>query len=102
MDTAVLKAAGEIKAYVDNIAHAISEGEEVDVKVIGIDKEKNRINLSIKALLPEPEKPVKEEKPAKERKPRRSDEERSKRDEELTSWVTGDGGASIADLLGRN
>ncbi|MBR6693034.1 MAG: 4-hydroxy-3-methylbut-2-enyl diphosphate reductase [Clostridia bacterium] len=88
--------------YVDNIAHAISEGEEVDVKVIGIDKEKNRINLSIKALLPEPEKPVKEEKPAKERKPRRSDEERSKRDEELTSWVTGDGGASIADLLGRN
>lgn len=88
--------------YVDNIAHALQEGEEVDVKVIGIDKDKNKINLSIKALLPEPEKPVREEKPEKEKRPRKSNNvEREKRDDELTNWVTGDGGTSIADLLAK-
>lgn len=88
--------------YVDNIAHALQEGEEVDVKVIGVDTAKNKINLSIKALLPEPERPAREEKPERERRPRKSNgEERAKREDELTNWVTGDGGASIADLLAK-
>lgn len=88
--------------YVDNIAHALQEGEEVDVKVIGVDTAKNKINLSIKALLPEPERPAREEKPERERRPRKSNgDERAKREDELTNWVTGDGGASIADLLAK-
>lgn len=88
--------------YVDNIAHALQEGEEVDVKVIGVDTAKNKINLSIKALLPEPERPAREEKPERERRPKKSNgEERAKRDDELTNWVTGDSGASIADLLAK-
>ncbi len=88
--------------YVDNIAHALQEGEEVDVKVIGVDTAKSKINLSIKALLPEPERPAREEKPERERRPRKSNgDERAKREDELTNWVTGDSGASIADLLAK-
>lgn len=87
--------------YVDNIANALSEGEEVDVKVIGIDKEKNKINLSIKALLPEPERKVEERQDRTERRPRKQNNDRETRSDELTNWVTSDGGASIADLLAK-
>lgn len=38
-------------------------GDEVEVKVIEFDADNKRISVSIKALLPEPEKVVKEEKP---------------------------------------
>ncbi|MFI3129539.1 MAG: 4-hydroxy-3-methylbut-2-enyl diphosphate reductase [Bacillota bacterium] len=87
--------------YVDNIAHALAEGDSVDAKVIDIDMNKNKINLSIKALLPEPEKKV-EDRPA--RAPRRRQEgEFSRREDELTSWVTSEPtGVSIADLLGKS
>jgi small subunit ribosomal protein S1 len=36
---------------------AVSEGQEVDVKVLSVDTEKQRISLSIKALLDRPKKP---------------------------------------------
>ncbi|MEG1519417.1 MAG: 4-hydroxy-3-methylbut-2-enyl diphosphate reductase [Clostridia bacterium] len=92
--------------YVDNIANALSEGEEVDVKVISIDKDKNKINLSIKALLPEPERKQEERSNnnnnnSTERRPRKPYAERETRSDELTNWVTSDGGASIADLLAK-
>ncbi|MFI3167987.1 MAG: 4-hydroxy-3-methylbut-2-enyl diphosphate reductase [Bacillota bacterium] len=88
--------------YVDNIAHALAEGDPVDAKVIDIDMNKNKINLSIKALLPEPEKAPAPERT--ERKPRRrQDGEFSRREDELTSWVTSEPtGVSIADLLGKS
>jgi small subunit ribosomal protein S1 len=35
----------------------VSEGQEVEVKVLSVDKEKQRIGLSLKALLAKPEKP---------------------------------------------
>jgi small subunit ribosomal protein S1 len=34
----------------------VSEGQEVEVKVLSIDKEQQRIGLSLKALLAKPEK----------------------------------------------
>lgn len=35
----------------------VSEGQEVEVKVLSVDEENQRISLSLKALLPPPEKP---------------------------------------------
>ncbi len=43
-------------AYVSEVSDHLSEGQEVTVKVIGID-EAGRINLSIKKALPPPVKP---------------------------------------------
>lgn len=42
--------------YVNDVHDLLSEGQEVKVKVIGID-ENNRINLSIKQALPPPPRP---------------------------------------------
>lgn len=44
-------------------ADVLKIGDEVEVKVIEFDMDAKRISVSIKALLPEPVKPVKEEKP---------------------------------------
>jgi S1 RNA binding domain protein len=49
-------------SYVNDIREHLSEGQEVTVKVIGLD-ESGRINLSIKAALPPPARPVKTEAP---------------------------------------
>lgn len=41
---------------VDNVSDILSVGQEVEVKITEIDEEKKRISLSMRALLPEPEK----------------------------------------------
>jgi small subunit ribosomal protein S1 len=41
-------------SHVDQVSDALAPGQEVEVKVISIDWDKNRISLSIKALLPDP------------------------------------------------
>ena len=41
---------------VDNVADILSVGQEVEVKITEIDEENKRISLSMRALLPEPEK----------------------------------------------
>ena len=41
---------------VDNVADILSVGQEVEVKITEIDDENKRISLSMRALLPEPEK----------------------------------------------
>jgi small subunit ribosomal protein S1 len=48
---------------VRTVADVVSEGQEVDVKILSVDTQSQRIALSIKAALPEPEP---EEKPANE------------------------------------
>jgi len=49
-------------SYVNDIREHLTEGQDVTVKVIGLD-ENGRINLSIKAALPPPVRPVKTEAP---------------------------------------
>ncbi|MDE6356017.1 MAG: bifunctional 4-hydroxy-3-methylbut-2-enyl diphosphate reductase/30S ribosomal protein S1 [Clostridia bacterium] len=79
----------------------LNVGDEVDAKIIAVDTDARKMNLSIKALLPEGEKkrPQRaengEEAPARKgRAPRRTD------DDEVSSWSEGSiGGTSIADLL---
>ena len=46
---------------VENPADVLKVGDEVEVKVTEIDYDKKRVSLSIKALLPEPEKPEEKE-----------------------------------------
>lgn len=43
---------------VNRASDVVSEGQEVEVKVLSVDTEAQRIGLSLKALMPKPEKPA--------------------------------------------
>lgn len=43
---------------VNRASDVVSEGQEVEVKVLSVDTEAQRIGLSLKALMPKPEKPT--------------------------------------------
>lgn len=58
--------------HVEKVEDALTVGQEVDVKILEVDKDQKRISLSIKELL---EKPVVAEKPAP--KPKRQDKPKS-------------------------
>jgi small subunit ribosomal protein S1 len=53
----------------------LSEGQEVEVKVLSVDPEAQRISLSLKALLPPPEKPAAQKRPDPPEPPPPSPEE---------------------------
>lgn len=85
---------------IETPATCLNVGDEVDAKIIAIDPEARKMNLSIKALLPEGEKkrPQRneegEEGHSRKRAPRRVE------DDEVSSWNEGSiAGTSIADLL---
>ncbi len=81
--------------WLENPLSALEVGQEVDAKITDINLEKEKMSLSIKALLPEEPKP---EKPAKEVKVEKKEEE----EPELTEWRDDNGGSvSIADLIGK-
>ena len=85
--------------WLENPVTALEVGQEVQAKIIEINPEKEKMTLSIKALLPEEPKPVKEEeeKPAKGKKNAKTEET----EEELREWKDeSNSGASIADLIG--
>ena len=80
--------------WLENPVTALQVGQEVDAKILDINPEKEKMTLSIKALLPEVEKPVKEEKKEKDVAPE---------EPELREWTDDDnGGASIAEMLGNS
>ena len=87
---------------IETPATVLNVGDEVDAKIIAIDVDARKMNLSIKALLPEGEKRKhgeeegEESAPKKGRAPRRA----VANDDELSTWSEGSiGGTSIADLL---
>ena len=88
---------------IETPATVLNVGDEVDAKIIAIDIEARKMNLSIKALLPEGEKRKRggddegeEASPRKSRQARKS----ASNDDELSTWSDGSiGGTSIADLL---
>lgn len=53
------------RGYVKTAGDVVKEGDEVEAKVLNVDRKKRQIRLSVKALQPEA---VKEEKPARENK----------------------------------
>ena len=80
--------------WLENPVTALEVGQEIEAKIVNINVEKQKMNLSIKALLPEEEKPVVEVKATKE-----SEEE----EVELREWKDAEeGGASIADMLNQD
>ena len=98
--------------WLENPLAALTVGQDVDVKVLDLDVEKEKMTLSIKALLPEPEvrktnpnrpqRQPKEEGEAPVRKPRAP--KAPKEDDEVHEWKDeeGFGGASISELLNSN
>ncbi len=85
--------------WLENPVAALQVGQEVEAKIVDINAEKEKMTLSIKALLPEVEAPAEtEEKPAKGKK--RKAKEVDVDAEELREWKDeGDTGVSIAEML---
>lgn len=97
--------------WLDNPLSVLSVGQEVEAKILDLDPEKEKMTLSIKALLPEPEvrktnpnraprAPREDGEAAAPRKPRAPRAPRE--DDEVHEWKDEDGagGASISELLG--
>ena len=84
--------------WLENAVTALEVGQEITAKILDINVEKERMNLSIKALLPEVEKPAKEETEGKGKKGSKKVVEEE--DTDLHEWKDDEnGGASIADIL---
>ena len=98
--------------WLENPLTALSVGEEIEAKILDLDVEKEKMTLSIKALLPEPE--VRKTNPNKPPRAPREDrgdrgEFRQKRaprnveDDEVHEWKeSGVSGASIAEMINKN
>ncbi len=87
--------------WLENPVSALEVGQEIEAKILDINVEKEKMTLSIKALLPEIEKPEQEEKAPKGKKRKVAKEEEEIT--ELREWKDDDnGGASIAEMLKNN
>ena len=85
--------------WLENPITALQVGQEVEAKILEINTEKEKMTLSIKALLPEVEKPAQDEEKGKGKKNAKKDD--SEDGEELREWKDNDdAGVSIADLIG--
>ena len=83
--------------WLENPVTALQVGQEVTAKILDINVEKEKMTLSIKALLPEVEKPEKADAKSKGKK---GGKEETDAEPELHEWKDDDnGGASIADIL---
>ena len=87
--------------WLENPISALQVGQEVEAKILDINIEKEKMTLSIKALLPEVEKPAKED-DAKGKGKKRGDKDDAEEDyPELREWKDEESaGVSIADLIG--
>ena len=85
--------------WLENPVSALQVGQEVEAKIIDINQEREKMTLSIKALLPEVETSVEtEEKPAKGKK--RKAKEVEVEAEELREWKDDAvAGVSIAEMI---
>ncbi len=84
--------------WLENPVTALEVGQEVEAKVLAIDVEREKMTLSIKALLPEeaPAEEDKNDKKSSKGKKHEEDEDFS----ELREWKDDDkGGASIAEMI---
>lgn len=87
---------------IETPATVLNVGDEVDAKIVNIDVEAKKMNLSIKALLPEPERVPRATKNSENGEEHRKSRftRRANNDDELSNWNEGSiSGTSIADLL---
>ena len=85
---------------IETPASVLNVGDEVDAKIISLDIEAKKMNLSIKAVLPEPERKPRAERNGDESAPRKSRTPR-KSDDEYSDWNEGSIsiGTSLGDIL---
>lgn len=84
---------------IESPASVLNVGDEVDAKIVALDPEARKMNLSIRALLPEPERPHRAPREEGEEKPRRSRMPR-REDGEINNWSEGSSvSTSLADIL---
>ncbi|MCD8372354.1 MAG: 4-hydroxy-3-methylbut-2-enyl diphosphate reductase [Clostridia bacterium] len=82
---------------IETPATVLSVGDEVDAKIVSLDPAAKKMNLSIKALLPESErKPSKRNREEGEDRPARKPRQSRRDDDEMGSWK---GGASVSTSL---
>ena len=87
--------------WLENPVKALEVGQEVEAKILDINVEKEKMTLSIKALLPEVEAPAEEAEEKKGKK--RAAKEEVNEEPELREWKDSDAGSvSIAEMLGNN
>ena len=85
--------------FLENPTSALSIGQEIDAKILRLNPEERKMTLSIKALLPRPERESRKD----EEKGGKKSDKVSADSEEMTSWTDDNlGGASIADLMKNN
>ena len=85
--------------FLENPTTALTIGQEIDAKILRLNPEERKMTLSIKALLPRPER---EDKKDDEKGGKKSSRIANDPDE-MTSWTDdNEGGASIADLMKNN
>ncbi len=87
---------------IETPASVLNVGDEVDAKIIALDIDAKKMNLSIKALLPEPERAPRAPKSSEDGEDNRKARftRRHNSDDELSTWSEGSiSGTSIADLL---
>ena len=86
---------------IETPAACLNVGDEVDAKIVAFDPEAKKMNLSIKALLAEPERKPREDKSEGEGERKRSRAPRKSDDDELSSWSEGSVsvGTSLGDIL---
>ena len=94
------------RTFVKDINEVVKVGDEVEVQVVSYDESNRKINLSIKACLPEEEKPVVEEvteQPESEEAPKKVRKTKAKKvdevDEESKEWSEETINNPFADLL---
>lgn len=86
---------------IETPATCLNVGDEVDAKIIAVDAASRKMNLSIKALLPEPERKPRNQRNAEDGEDfRRKGRAPRKSDDEISAWNEGSiSGTSIGDLL---
>jgi predicted RNA-binding protein with RPS1 domain len=85
------------------VSDVLSEGQEVEVKVLSVDPDAQRISLSLKALLPPPEKPQPQRRPDPPPPPEPTPEElkrRERRQREAAELKGGISGPSGGEKFG--
>lgn len=89
------------RSFVKDINEVLKVGDEVEVKVLNYDEANKKINLSIKACLPEEPKPVKVQSEDEAEAPKKTKKVRAKKveTEEEVEWSEDTSNNPFADLL---
>ena len=85
-------------SYVKDINDVVKVGDEVEVQVLNYDEANKKINLSMKACIPEEPKPAKQESGDSEKKVRKAKAKKVETDEEV-EWNEETANNPFADLL---